>query len=146
MISLSSMARMPSNYDPVSLDVALDRASRDGRPIMIYFGEDWWRACRILEGFFDTEKLRAVYKRNYHVVSAYVRAGENSHVAKKYNVRGFPTMVFLDAKGERLCRAFGGFNHQEDALMLDRYVQIINSDPVARAQQNERKACGRISL
>lgn len=80
------------------------------------------------------------------MVSAYVRGGDGSDIAKKYGIRGFPTMVFLDAKGEWLCRAFGGFNHSEDALMLDRYVQKINSDPVARAQQNERKACGRVEL
>lgn len=41
MTSLSVMAGMPSSYAPVSLDVALARAKQDGRPIMIYFGEDW---------------------------------------------------------------------------------------------------------
>jgi thioredoxin-related protein len=88
--------------------------------------------------------VRAAYKPRYHFVSAYVRNGSGAEVAKKYNVRGFPNIIFFDARGRILCRSYGAFNHGDDALALDSYVQKLNSDPQMRAALNPRKACGRL--
>ena len=41
LMATAAFAGMPSSYGAVSFDEALANASRDGRPIMIYFGEDW---------------------------------------------------------------------------------------------------------
>ena len=51
--------------------------------------------------------MRAPYKRNYHLVQAHVISGPGADVAKKYNVRSFPMLVFFNAKGEVLCRTRG---------------------------------------
>ncbi len=82
-----------------------------------------------------------MFKANYHVVESYVRGTD---VAKQFGVRGAPTLIFLDSKGEPICRAFGGFNHPDDAVSLHKYVQKAVADPATRAAQNTRNACGRI--
>ena len=77
------------------------------------------------------------------MVSAYVRGGPGSDVAKKFAVRGFPSIIFVDAQGAMLCQSFGGFNHPDDALSLDRFVQKVAADPQLRGSLGQRKACGR---
>ena len=67
-----------------------------------------------------------------------------AEIARKFGVKGTPNLMFLDAKGDQICRAFGGFNHPEDAISLHKYVQKVVADPAARAAQNGRNACGRV--
>lgn len=68
-------------------------------------------------------------------------AGPGTEVAKKYEVRSFPVLLFVDAKGAVLCRT-RGFKDAEDALALDRYVQAMSKNPQRRAQKND-DTCGR---
>lgn len=86
--------------------------------------------------------MRSAYKSNYHLVQAHVLGGPGSDVAKRYNVRIYPMLVFFDATGEVLCRT-RGFKDAEDGLALDRYVQAIAKDSKRRSQQNS-DTCGRV--
>ena len=88
--------------------------------------------------------MRAAYVPSYHAVSAYVRGGPGSEVAKQYNVRGFPVILFVDGRGEELCRSNGGFLDGEDGVDLHRYVQKIARDPAARKAQGTRRVCERV--
>jgi tetratricopeptide (TPR) repeat protein len=53
---------------------------------------------------------------NSHFVSLRVHAlkGEGKQIREKYNIRGFPTVLFLDGKGEEIDRTFG-FDGDKDA-------------------------------
>jgi len=88
--------------------------------------------------------VRDVYKRNYHIVSVYARSGSGPDLGKKFGVRGFPSMAFVDSHGELLCRAFGGFNHGDDALRLDAFVRKVAVDTQSRKELDQRKSCGRL--
>jgi thioredoxin-related protein len=78
-------------------------------------------------------------------VETYVR-GDPDNLAKRYAVRGTPNILFIDSRGKPLCQSFGGFNHREDALDLDRYVQKLAKDETFRQAQRGKKACGRIAM
>jgi tetratricopeptide (TPR) repeat protein len=53
---------------------------------------------------------------NSHFVSLRVHSlkGEGAKIREKYNILGFPTVLFLDAKGEEIDRTFG-FDGDKDA-------------------------------
>jgi thioredoxin-related protein len=85
--------------------------------------------------------VRSVYKHNYHVTQSYVRNG--TEATRKYKVRSFPLILFLDGKGEVICRT-RGFNHAEDALRLDLFVQKALIDPYVRSTLDSNKVCGRV--
>lgn len=72
--------------------------------------------------------------------------GDPDNLAKRYAVRGTPNILFIDSRGKPLCQSFGGFNHREDALDLDRYVQKLAKDETFRQAQRGKKACGRIAM
>ena len=88
--------------------------------------------------------MRTAYTRNYHVVQSYVR-NTNSGLAKKYGVRGFPSMIFVNARGEVLCRAYRTFNNVDDGLSLDRFVhnQLKQSTRHYFPASEPAPACGR---
>jgi thioredoxin-related protein len=86
--------------------------------------------------------VRSVYKRNYHVSQSYVQNG--TEATRKYKVRSFPLILFLDGKGDVICRT-RGFNHADDALSLDLFVQKALIDPHVRASLNSNKTCGRVN-
>ena len=41
LLGATALAGLPSDYGAAPFDQALSSAQRDGRPVMVYFGEDW---------------------------------------------------------------------------------------------------------
>lgn len=76
-------------------------SKEQGKPIMIYFYADWCRYCKKME--------EETYANNYVIEEAkrYVcvkvdltKPDEKARaIAKKYNVEGLPTVIFIDYQG-----------------------------------------------
>ena len=79
-----------------------------------------------------------MYKPSYHFVESEVYGG-NNQLAKKFGVRGTPNLIFLDAKGEQICRTFG-FRNADDGVRLHKFVQKASAHASLRASQ---QPCGR---
>jgi thiol:disulfide interchange protein DsbD len=83
-------------------EATLERAIADGKPVVIDFSADWCLPCKELDHktFNQPEVIDAVgdfvtVKADLtHHGSPEVRA-----LRKKYDIRGVPTIVFIDAKG-----------------------------------------------
>jgi hypothetical protein len=41
LLPLCAHAGLPADYAPQSLDRAIAQSARDGKPVMLYFTEDW---------------------------------------------------------------------------------------------------------
>ncbi|UQZ89492.1 hypothetical protein C4J81_09875 [Deltaproteobacteria bacterium Smac51] len=80
-------------------DDALSEAGKQDKHVMIYFWADWCRYCSM----FNEEVLpndNVVKSLNDSFLSVQVNVDEDPDLAKKYNARTLPMIVFLDAKGE----------------------------------------------
>ncbi len=83
-------------------EVALARAVADGRPVVIDFSADWCMPCKELE--HKTFSQQEVIERTRDFVT--MKADLTQHgsadvraLRKRYDIRGVPTIVFIDAKG-----------------------------------------------
>lgn len=94
-------------------DAALQESRRTGRPVLADFtGSDWCGWCQRLSAeVFQTSEFRDWADENVVLLELdFPRAGNqdpaekrrNAELAERYGVRGFPTIVFLDAEGEKL--------------------------------------------
>jgi protein disulfide-isomerase len=96
-----------------SWDEAAKESQRSGKPIMMDFtGSDWCGWCMKLKSeVFDTPYfqqwaadkvvlLEVDFPRNKPLPEA--QAAKNEELAAKYQVEGFPTIVFTDHTGEQL--------------------------------------------
>ena len=94
-------------------EVAKATAKKEGKPILADFtGSDWCGWCIRLKGeVFSKEEFQKWAKKNVVLLELdFPRKTEisdelkkqNRGLAKKYGVRGYPTVLFLDAEGEVL--------------------------------------------
>ncbi|MDQ2985358.1 MAG: thioredoxin domain-containing protein [Armatimonadota bacterium] len=78
---------------------ALAKADADGKLLMIDVYTDWCGPCKMMDK--DTFPQKEVVDKAANFVSLKIDAekGQGPEVAKKFNVEGFPTILFVDGKG-----------------------------------------------
>ena len=104
---------------------ALKISKKTHKPLLVLFtGSDWCSPCKMLhEDFFNTEKFIAIadkdlvlykadFPRRTDVITPEKRH-ENTSIQRKYQVRGFPTVLMLDSSGKELGR-FAGYSFMRD--------------------------------
>ena len=82
----------------------LKQAAAQGKPVIIDFYADWCVPCREFEEltFHDSEVV-AQAKDEFIMIKVDVTTGGNTlheKLLKRYDVKGVPTIIFLDPKGE----------------------------------------------
>ncbi len=88
------------------LPAALARAGSEKKLVMVDFYTDWCRWCRVLDDttFADGGVQRALQG----VVSVRLNAEKDGRdVAERFNVDGYPTLLFLNASGAEVGRIPG---------------------------------------
>jgi len=92
------------NWNPYS-DELLIRARQQGKPVIIDFYADWCAPCRELEDItlHDSQVVQLANQRFVMIKVDLTTKDEQLHLRllSKYQVRGVPTVVFIDAKGQR---------------------------------------------
>jgi len=88
------------------IDAALARARRDNRRVIVQWGANWCRWCKLLQELFTTDpKVRRQILYEYEIVRIDVgRFDKNLDLAARYGVDfargiGIPYLTFLDAEG-----------------------------------------------
>jgi thiol:disulfide interchange protein len=88
-----------------SYDDAVRLAEKDKRMIMIDFYADWCGWCKRLDN--DTYVDRDVVAKAHEFVSLRVDADAERGLTSQYNVRGLPTILFIDPSGREVHRVVG---------------------------------------
>jgi thiol:disulfide interchange protein len=88
------------------LTVALGRADNEGKVVMVDFYTDWCGWCKKLdETTLADPAVQSTLKRMVAVKLDAERGGRRD--AARYNVEGFPTVLFLNSKGVEVGRIPG---------------------------------------
>ncbi len=78
------------------------------RPVMVDFWADWCPPCRVLTPVLE----KVTHGLNGEVLLAKVEVDDNMHLAGRYQLRGFPTVI-LFAGGEEVGRFSGARTEQQ---------------------------------
>jgi protein disulfide-isomerase len=100
-----------TNYEAVRA-----RAKKERKPILADFtGSDWCGWCiKLKKEVFDTPEFREWAKENVVLLEVDFPRGkaqseelkrQNKELAAKFGIRGYPTVLFLDARGQVLGRS-----------------------------------------
>ncbi len=106
----------------------LDLAKSQNKVIMIDFITDWCKWC--------VETDRKVYTNpevtafaNEHQINWKIDAekGEGPELAKKYGVKGFPTIIFTSADGTEIDRIYGYLPAEQFLIKMKDYNNGVNT-------------------
>jgi len=112
----SAIARTPI-YDPEAnpyddLEVAVLKAAKDDKLVLVIFGADWCPDCRMLDYHLKQEGLKEVIDENFHVVKVDVGERDNNmdFIAEFGNPisKGIPSIAILDARSKIQYVSTGG--------------------------------------
>lgn len=79
------------------LNSALNEAKNNGKPLMVDFYTTWCHWCKELD--YNTYTDAKVNNLSENFICVKVDAERNPQEASKYNIRGYPTVVFLNYDG-----------------------------------------------
>jgi len=87
-------------------DEALAKARDENKPILVDFYTDWCGWCKKLDAeTYGNETVAAFLNEGF--ICLKVDAGEHADLAKRYDVLGYPTILFLSPDGEEIGRIVG---------------------------------------
>ena len=115
-------------WQPYSEQV-LENAVMMGKPVIIDFYADWCAPCRELEQitFHDSEVVKQAEANFVMIKIDLTRKGDpNERLLQQYDVRGVPTVVFLDKQG-RERRDLRVVTYMPPVEFLGRMVEITKS-------------------
>ena len=107
----------------------VEQATEMGKPVIIDFYADWCAPCRELEQitFHDPEVVKQAEANFVMIKIDLTRKGNpNERLLHQYDVRGVPTVVFLDKLG-REHRKLRVMRYMPPAEFLERMVEITKS-------------------
>lgn len=84
------------------------QAAKDKKPIFIDIYTTWCGPCKMLaKDIFPTKEVGTYMNATFVNAKFDAEKGEGVTLAKKYAVKGYPTMLILNSKGEELSRVVG---------------------------------------
>ena len=107
------------------LDKALQDARSKGMPVMADFYTSWCGWCKKLDS--DTYSNNDVNELSRKFVCVKVDGDKDQALARKYGVRGYPTVIFLDYDGKVIDTSVGYAGP-------DRFIKLMN-DALSKAKK-----------
>jgi thioredoxin-related protein len=124
LFAYSNLKAEEVKFTPGSYTEILKLAKSQNKIIMIDVYTEWCIWCRQLEMTVYTDNAVSEFANKNQINWKFdAENGEGIELAKKYDIKGYPTLVFVDGDGKEIDRMYGTFTAQE---FLD-FIKGINS-------------------
>ena len=123
------------NWDNSKFDKILKKSASQDKLVMIDFYTDWCIPCKqvLKEIFTDDTAIVQFVNNKYICTRINAEKGEGIKLAKKYNVRGYPTLLFLD-KNKNVIGRVAGTRARDD------YFEAIKTAGKSEEKKNNSEA------
>ena len=103
----------------------LDKALEDNKIVFIDFYTDWCLPCKMMdEEVFSDRTISEFFESNFINVKVDAEKGEGPDLTVIYEVKRFPTLIFVDQKGRVLLRKEGLTYHNELRQFAEHAISI----------------------
>jgi len=130
-ISLSSFSQ-GINFEHGTWQEVLAKAKKTDKPIFVDIYTTWCGPCkRMSKNVFPLAEVGAAYNKNFICYKIDAEKGEGIEIAKTYQVRSYPTYLFVKANGSLIMKKIGSMPSQNfiglSATVLD---ELNNPKPL----------------
>ena len=115
-------ARSGIEFHEGTWEEALKLAKESGKPLFLNISASWCGPCKALKrNTFPYEEVGTYYNAHFINVLVDGEKGEGIGLAKKFKIKGYPSMIFLDSDGELIAQT-SGYRDPEDFIELGQVV------------------------
>lgn len=101
-------------FNDCSFSEALAKAAKEGKHVFIDCYTDWCVPCRKMANeVFPQASVGGYFNKHFVSIKMDMEKGEGPELAKRYNVKAYPTMLVLDAQGNEVRRVLGARSSEE---------------------------------
>jgi len=87
----------------------LEKAKSENKPIFLDFYTTWCAPCKYLDqDVFSYNSVYDYYNDNFINLKIDAEKGEGPKLKDKYGVYAYPTLIYLDSRGNEIERSVGG--------------------------------------
>jgi thiol-disulfide isomerase/thioredoxin len=116
------------NFRDVTLAQALESARAESRLVMVDCQTTWCGPCKYMSNtVFPLKEAGDFFNKHFVCVEFDMEKGEGLEIAKRYNVRSYPTFLFLDANGNLQHRVVGASDLQSFIARVEPGLDPKNS-------------------
>lgn len=124
----ASFSLLSVNFIKNDFDLALTKAKLEEKPLMVFFYTDWCGWCKTMdEAVFSNPKMSDYSSRELISVRVNAEKEKSFSLTKKYRVRSYPTVVFMDPLGNEIHRINGFLPPKSYLKVTQTVVEIYHS-------------------
>ncbi len=129
-------------YHHKTMDEILEIAKKAGKPIFLDIQTKWCTPCKaMMKNVFPDPRVCQYLSMNYITVTVDAEEEGGIEIGKKFGATSYPTLVFLDKKGDLLIKKAGGLNVDQ---MLSMAKSALSANPVALTKSIARFEAGQM--
>lgn len=111
VFSLAAKAQSSVTFINKSYPEVLKQSEAQSKPVLLMFYVNWCSHCNKMKKEVLTDKAVAdFYNASFLSSSVDMESNEGAIYREKFQIKSFPTFVYIDSKGELLYQISGGFN------------------------------------
>lgn len=109
-------------FHKCSMDEALKLAKKERKLVFLNISASWCGPCKMLKSrTFSNEEVGNFYNSNFINIAVDGEIGEGIELARKYEIKGYPTLIFLDGN-DNLIAQTAGFRNPKEFLNLGKQI------------------------
>jgi thioredoxin-related protein len=120
-----------------NLDSALRESDSSGKPVLVDFYTDWCGWCKKMDK--DTYENSTVDELTRSFICVKIDGDKDPETTRKYNVSGYPTILFLNSKGNVIGTVGGYMPPNNFAVYLE---EILKKSGRSKEKQDGSKGYG----
>lgn len=107
--SFSQNSKKGMKFEKTTLDEAVKKAQKVNKLVFVDCYTKWCVPCqRMAKEIFTDPKVGQFYNKHYVNVKIDMETKEGKKIQKKFQVEGYPTLLYLDYNGKLIMRKLGG--------------------------------------
>ncbi len=107
-ISVFAFSQTGIQFQDTNFKTTLEKAKKENKLVFLDAYTTWCGPCKLMaKNIFPLESVGNYYNANFINAKIDMEKGEGIGIAKKYNVKAFPTYLFIDGNGNEVHRTLG---------------------------------------
>jgi thioredoxin 1 len=111
------------NFEGISFEQALKKAKKEKKLIFVDAYAVWCGPCKWMEAnTFREKEVGDAFNKEFINLKIDMEKGEGPELARKYNVRAYPTLLLIDGDGKVVKRIVGAQKKNQLLSAVDEYI------------------------